>query len=169
MIIWERYELSDMQISITETNICLEVYLRGPRFQFDEALNALKHEILPPYRRFNPEHRCWSIDLECRTELERWARRMRYELGASVVFDRKHPPSNQLTTNPLGDAYATLYLLPTAPPELVKAAYRCLALMHHPDRGGQTETMQQINNAYARLADRVGTAVVHNRRTGSSV
>jgi hypothetical protein len=47
--------------------------------------------------------------------------------------------------------HATLYLLPGAPPELVKSAYRCLALLHHPDHGGDTETMKTINAAYEKL------------------
>ncbi len=31
----------------------------------------------------------------------------------------------------------------------VKTLYRSLALKHHPDRGGSTETMQNINSEYA--------------------
>lgn len=33
--------------------------------------------------------------------------------------------------------------------EEVKAEYKKLALQHHPDRGGDTATMQQINTEYA--------------------
>jgi curved DNA-binding protein CbpA len=46
-------------------------------------------------------------------------------------------------------AYETLHLLPTAPPELVTAAYRCLAQRHHPDRGGDDEAMVCLNTAVA--------------------
>jgi curved DNA-binding protein CbpA len=42
--------------------------------------------------------------------------------------------------------------LPSAPPEVVKAAYRALAVLNHPDKGGETEVMQRINAAYRRLA-----------------
>lgn len=36
----------------------------------------------------------------------------------------------------------------TATPEMVKTAYRALAAIHHPDRGGDAETMARINRAY---------------------
>lgn len=44
-------------------------------------------------------------------------------------------------------AYATLYLLPEAPPEVVKAAYRALAQIYHPDRGGDPAKMAAVNAA----------------------
>jgi curved DNA-binding protein CbpA len=50
------------------------------------------------------------------------------------------------------DPYVTLHLLPSAPPEVVKAAYKALAVLNHPDKGGETEVMQRINDAYRRLA-----------------
>ncbi len=48
----------------------------------------------------------------------------------------------------LADAYRTLGLEPGAPHHEVKAAYRTLAQRHHPDTGGDTETMIRINTAY---------------------
>ena len=47
--------------------------------------------------------------------------------------------------------YAALYLRPNAPPELVKAAYRTLAVLYHPDKGGDEELMKRVNVAYAQL------------------
>lgn len=52
------------------------------------------------------------------------------------------------------DPYAALHLLPSAPPELVKAAYKTLARLNHPDTGGDTTAMQQINAAAATLHSR---------------
>lgn len=43
--------------------------------------------------------------------------------------------------------YAVLHLAPDAPPEVVKAAQRALAMLHHPDRGGSEADMKRINNA----------------------
>lgn len=45
-------------------------------------------------------------------------------------------------------AFATLYLLPTAPAEVAQAVYRVLAKQYHPDYGGDLEKMKQINAAY---------------------
>ena len=49
----------------------------------------------------------------------------------------------------LKDAYAVLHLQPGAPHHVVKAAYRSLAQVHHPDAGGDTSQMARINAAYA--------------------
>jgi hypothetical protein len=50
-------------------------------------------------------------------------------------------------------AFAELHLLPSAPPELVKVAYRTLAKLHHPDVGGSTATMRKLNSAYKLIED----------------
>jgi DnaJ-class molecular chaperone len=51
------------------------------------------------------------------------------------------------------DPYKTLHLLPSAPPELVRAAFKCLAAIFHPDKpGGDEERMKAINRAYEKLA-----------------
>ncbi len=50
-------------------------------------------------------------------------------------------------------AYATLYLTPGAPLEVIQAVYRTLAKLHHPDLGGSTELMAEINDAYNYLVE----------------
>jgi hypothetical protein len=44
-----------------------------------------------------------------------------------------------------------LHILPSAPPEVVRAAHRALARRYHPDAGGDTLTMQRINHAADQL------------------
>jgi hypothetical protein len=56
----------------------------------------------------------------------------------------------------VAEAYAALWLRPGAPMEVVRAAYRALAALHHPDKGGDMGTMQQLNAAYALLRERGG-------------
>jgi len=49
--------------------------------------------------------------------------------------------------------YGSLLLLSTAPPELVKAAYRCLSKLYHPDLGGSDDQMAEISKAYKAIKD----------------
>jgi hypothetical protein len=55
---------------------------------------------------------------------------------AEVIHDGGSPPPRDDTPRPLADAthYATLHLLPSAPRELIQAAYKVLAKTLHPDR-----------------------------------
>jgi curved DNA-binding protein CbpA len=50
--------------------------------------------------------------------------------------------------------------------EELKAAYRKLAMQHHPDRGGDTETMQAINNEYDSLWGRLKD--IHKNQAGET-
>jgi len=52
----------------------------------------------------------------------------------------------------------------------LREAYRRLALQHHPDRGGDTRTMQEVNAAYTRATERVlkGEVSAGSRTEGSA-
>jgi DnaJ-class molecular chaperone len=53
--------------------------------------------------------------------------------------------------------YDALEVSPRACPQVIRAAYRCLAQCHHPDKqagsDGTSERQAQINQAYAVLSD----------------
>lgn len=51
------------------------------------------------------------------------------------------------------DYYEVLQIQPSADPEVVAAAFRALARKHHPDRGGATGRMAELNEAWAVLRD----------------
>jgi curved DNA-binding protein CbpA len=53
------------------------------------------------------------------------------------------------------DAYEILQVHPSALPEVVEAAFRALALVHHPDRNGADDStaMAELNWAYSVLHD----------------
>jgi hypothetical protein len=109
-------------------------------------LDDLKTSIPFFARSWKPEHKLWSIR-------KNW-------VPVAVEVTRRHfrvveiPAEEQKrqSTHTSSDVYAVLCLLPSAPRELVKAAYRVLALAHHPDReGGDIEKMQRLNAAYEKL------------------
>lgn len=52
--------------------------------------------------------------------------------------------------------YRMLGLSPSARWEEVERAYRQKAKIHHPDRGGDADTMRALNEAYSRIKKSVG-------------
>ena len=49
--------------------------------------------------------------------------------------------------DPQKDYYAVLGVAPTTPHEDIRRAFKRLAIKHHPDKGGSTEKMAEINEA----------------------
>ena len=60
------------------------------------------------------------------------------------------------------DHYQTLGVSRTASPEEIKRAYRRLASQHHPDKGGDTQQFQAIQQAYDVLSDPAQRKVYDN-------
>lgn len=62
------------------------------------------------------------------------------------------------------DYYATLGVSRTASADEIKRAFRKLASQHHPDKGGDTQKFQAIQEAYATLGDEQKRAEYDNPR-----
>lgn len=62
-----------------------------------------------------------------------------------------NPPERPSPQTQMERCYATLYLLPTAPLEVAMAVHRALSRIHHPDVGGDTRRMQDINAAMDKI------------------
>lgn len=62
------------------------------------------------------------------------------------------------------DYYATLGVSKTATADEIKRAFRKLASQHHPDKGGDTQKFQAIQEAYATLGDEQKRAEYDNPR-----
>ena len=62
----------------------------------------------------------------------------------SEVASIFYTPTNKNT-------HAVLYLIEGAPPEVVRASYRALSKIHHPDVGGDRIRFEEINEAYKKL------------------
>ena len=65
--------------------------------------------------------------------------------------------------------YEVLEVSPRASSDVIKAAYRCLAQHHHPDKNSGTDianhALAEINHAYSILSDPV-TRLSYDRQTG---
>jgi hypothetical protein len=129
------------------------------RDNFGDAIDTLKRTVPPHQRAYAAESKTWFVSTAGRTYLDAWLGHMRVAHGASVEWvagdetssdahERAHKPHTPAKADP----FATLHLLPSAPPEVVKAAYRALSLKHHPDLGGDVRAMQTINAAYRQLS-----------------
>ena len=123
-------------------------------FPFSQALiNRIKREVPASCRGFDPDTKVWTVHDPYVTP----AVALVYVVYPNVVIDdrtgthagaswrsSKRGAKKSARTDP---DYSALHLLPSAPDPLVDAAYRCLARLHHPDAGGDTTTMQQLNAA----------------------
>jgi len=126
---------------------------------FDEAAKEeFKRRIPPHARKWDADRRCWRVAAAWAEDTARWlehrfpgARRINEpQARKQSGYGSTGGPATPIRPR---EPWATLHLLPTAPMEVVEAAYRALARLHHPDRGGSTLQMQVINGAYQQLKE----------------
>ena len=110
-----------------------------------ELVDALKATVPGYARRYDPATRAWTIT----PAYAHVASQLMHDVFPDVeIVDHTAAGSGfDRGGDPREAALVVLHLRPSAPPELVDAAYRCLAKLHHPDAGGSTAVMQQINRA----------------------
>ncbi len=114
------------------------------KFPYDPWLvESLKTGIPGHARSYAPETKAWTVAPAY------VAVATRLMLAAFPDVELVDPSR----TAPPSDPYVVLHLLPSAPPELVTAAHKCLSKLHHPDKGGDTATMQAINAAAEALKE----------------
>jgi hypothetical protein len=132
------------------------------RLPFDAALiAAIKRRIPKHARAYRPDVKAWDI-LPGHTETMREL--LLIHLGVIIAPQEDELEElRQLRCEvaalraKLRDAVfvpepcQVLHILPSAPPEVVRAAHRALARRYHPDAGGDTLTMQRINHAADQL------------------
>jgi hypothetical protein len=126
---------------------------------FSPCVSTLKEFIHAYSRSYEPTTRKWFIDEDAYAQLFQWLDYAHAELGARVEWQtssdrtREKPPEPPPAKPKTIDPYAVLHLRETAPPELVRAAFKCLATIFHPDKPtGDEEKMKELNSAYRRLA-----------------
>ena len=142
--------MTKILLSLTGDQISVKLK-SSDRDAFVFLIEALK-DAIPAYdRTYSPASREWFIHASARDSLDNWLDDARAVFNASVEWQpTKHEHTRAKPRNET-NAHAVLHLLPSAPPEVVRAAYKALAMKHHPDHGGDTEAMQRLNEAYERL------------------
>lgn len=88
-----------------------------------------------------------------RAALARENEALRRELLQCLKAQSQQQTSNRARAD---DPYAILHVNRDAPPEVIEAAYRALAKIHHPDVGGSDAAMKRINVAHAAILERNG-------------
>ncbi len=137
---------SSIKIKITTTDGgCGVKIFAADTNAFTYAISELKGIIPVAFRNYEPTNKTWIItNWGC---LDEWLDELRSVYAVETEYDNeqpRRPPPPQSIASP----FQTLYLLPNAPPEVVKAAYKALAKIHHPDARGNSEKMIEINRAF---------------------
>lgn len=109
---------------------------------FHSFIDALKENVWPSYRKYDAENRRWLFCPEAMIDV--------YDTlnayGIGYDGDQSPPPPPPSLMNRQA-ALAQLFLMPNAPADVITAVFRVLAKKYHPDMGGSTEKMQQLNAA----------------------
>ena len=118
-------------------------------------------KVFPAFARaYNPATKAWTIH---EPYVERAINLFLRHFPHGDVFGEAErarysaPPPPPFIRPQAAGPHATLFLLPTAPQEVIEAAYKALVKLHHPDRlpepqrAAGTEKMKAINTAYAQL------------------
>jgi hypothetical protein len=131
-----------------------------------EILRDFKAEFGEWEREFDRATNTWSVPLSCRLRVRQWADRWfspderefsedeasGYGSGSHTYSDTRssygRSGKTPAGTTSIEAAYARLHLLPSAPPELARAAHRVMVKLSHPDSGGSHEQCVQVNCAW---------------------
>jgi preprotein translocase subunit Sec63 len=130
-----------------------------------QFVQYLKYRIKPAQRRYDSKDRKWYVKDTSINTLVRFGRicfdRIVYkDLPAHLQIKIADSKNNAIKRAIIGDSpYQVLHLQTSAPLVVVKAAYKALAHLHHPDKGGSPEAFTQINNAYVEICEEKEHAV----------
>lgn len=117
-----------------------------------DFIDEFKRLISWRQRTWDPDAKVWHIRPSAVDDVIAFCKTY-YDDVNIVMFSRQRSQSSGTRSD---GALDVLYLRPGAPKELIDAAYKTLARLHHPDKGGDTATMQAINAAYERIKDATG-------------
>jgi hypothetical protein len=114
-------------------------------------LEALKAAVPFRYRTWDPTRKVWTVEAPFAD--------LAVEILRTHFRDAEIPLRGRTRTTPIapppGNPFAVLHLLPSAPPEVVDAAFRALAKTFHPDKGGDPAVMRELAEAHTVLTRRL--------------
>ena len=119
-------------------------------FQYNpEVVEDLKFDLPTYSRSWDPDRRAWRISEDVFDEVKRIFRTYDYY----IYNTPKDPPGNHPppAEPPALPAHRVLHVAADAPPEVIRAAYRAMSKLHHPDTGGDEVRMKEINDAWEKL------------------
>jgi hypothetical protein len=117
-------------------------------FPFDrDVVEGIKNIVPVHSRTYDPDEKAWYISPAYRDVIQELLEAVFIDVEMDSERTTSPPPSDRAPRT----EYTVLHLLPSAPPELVESAYKCLSRMYHPDAGGTTTTMQELNSAVATI------------------
>ena len=103
--------------------------------------DEMKKSIPAKKRIWDANEKTWYI---LREQFDRLTHLLEKHYDETILLDFP-PPEVARNTG------AKLFLLDGAPIEVIRAAYKALAVKYHPDRGGDAEKMVELNTAYSEL------------------
>ena len=116
-------------------------------------VDGVKHLAPPSARSYNPLDKTWFVAFTYADQALALFRQLWPHAEVRDARGAGTPPPRRPGALAAERHYAVLHLLPSAPPEVVDAAYRALVKRHHPDRlpAGEreraTRVTQELNAA----------------------
>lgn len=141
----------------------------------EDYVECLKYCVPPQDRQWDPNSRLWLVSkryygfalhtlrhffggafidsvggLE-EAQAEDWKEKFDVWIAGSAKRQKQEKRGAARPTKSDDGAYAVLFVRNNAPAAVIKAAYRALSVIYHPDKGGDVEMMQRLNAAYDEL------------------
>ena len=115
------------------------------RFPYSAYIvDEIKRSVPAPLRSYDPSTKTWTVAARYVGDIYHLLDRV----FGGVDIEGSRTGTSDHRRHASDDPYVVMHLLPSAPPELVSAAHRCLAKLTHPDVGGDHDAMLTLNQAY---------------------
>lgn len=143
-----------LKINYDHTDFCELSFPYNRRFS-----DLVRYGIKPPsYRKYSSTTQKWSVHVTKIPMIVAWGRRSFDHVDYSqlpqamqvliVQYETKREVSGAVRVRDKRTPHQVLHLLPSAPAEVVKAAYKAMASLTHPDRGGSPEMFRLVQESY---------------------